>query len=115
VGALPGADHHGCAANECELKARAIHRVETSSEDEKSRAGKNMAHELYYIFQEEDGTSIVEYESNALPPEKGQILNLTHITRDYGFVQVLKVEQLPGEDHVVVRVTVERITWQPEW
>ena len=65
-----------------------------------------MSPAFYYIFQAEDGESIVEYESNVFPPEEGKIMNLTNITSDYGFVEVLKVEQMPADDRVVVRVTV---------
>ena len=74
-----------------------------------------MAHAYYYIYQEQDGKSIVEYESNGFPPAEGKILDLTHITRDYGFVMVREVEQRPAADHVVVRVIVEPVRWQPEW
>lgn len=74
-----------------------------------------MAHEFYYIVQKEDGTVIVEYESNAPPPDKGKILNLTYVTRDQGYVEILEVEQVPEEEHMVVRVIVGPVRWQPEW
>ena len=74
-----------------------------------------MAHEFYYIFQDEDGTSIVAYESNALPPDKGKVLNLSHITRAHNFVEVIEIEEMAAEEHTVVRVTVRPVRWQPEW
>jgi hypothetical protein len=74
-----------------------------------------MANEYFYIIQNEDGTSVVEYESNASPPYKGKILNLTSITREHGYVEVLEVEEIPAEGHTVVRVTVGPVQWQPEW
>jgi hypothetical protein len=74
-----------------------------------------MAHEFYYIIQKEDGTIIVEYESNAPPPYKGKVLNLTYVTREQGYVEIVEVEQVPEEEHTVVRVIVGPVRWQPEW
>ena len=62
----------------------------------------------FYIIQSEAGKIIVQYESHSLPPEKGSILNLKNITKDYGHVEVISVEQII-EDHHVVKVTVKSV------
>jgi hypothetical protein len=60
-----------------------------------------------YIIQSEAGKSIVEYISQAAPPEKGQVLNLQNITRNYGHVEVMNVEKMLEPDRQVVKVTVK--------
>jgi len=62
-----------------------------------------------YILQSEAGKIIVEYESQAPPPEKGRILNLNNVTRDYGHVEVIHVERILKEVHEVVKVTVKSV------
>ena len=63
----------------------------------------------FYIIQSEDGKIIVQYESQAPPPEKGSRLNLKNITKDYGHVEVINVEQILKEVHEVVKVTVKSL------
>ena len=67
----------------------------------------------FYIIQSEAGESIVEYGSNSAPPNIGNILNLTNITSDHEFVEVVQVEQIPAGAQTVVRVTVKPATWSP--
>ena len=66
----------------------------------------------FYIIQSEAGKIIVQYESHALPPEKGSILHLQNITKNYGDVEVVNVEQII-EDHHVVKVTVRSLPEPP--
>jgi len=63
----------------------------------------------FYIIQSEAGKIIVQYESHSPPPEKGWTLNLKNITKDYGNVEVINVEQILKEVHEVVKVTVKSL------
>ena len=62
-----------------------------------------------YIIQSEAGKIIVQYESHSPPPEKGSILNLKNITKDYGDVEVINVEQVLKEVNEVIKVTVKSL------
>jgi hypothetical protein len=69
----------------------------------------------FYIIQSEAGQMIVEYASNAAPPVRGKILDLENITRNHGYVEVMKVEQVGEHNYTVVRVTVKPAPWRPEF
>ena len=67
----------------------------------------------FYIIQREAEKIIVQYESHSPPPEKGSILNLKNITKDYGNVEVINVEQILKEVNEVVKVTVKSVPKPP--
>ena len=67
----------------------------------------------FYIIQSETGEGIVEYSSQSAPPEKGKILNLKNITRNYGHVEVMNVEKMFEPGRQVVKVTVKPTIWTP--
>jgi len=69
----------------------------------------------FYIIQSEDGASIVEYPSNAIPPVKGQILHLANITKDHHDVEVIQVEKIPEAGQILVLLTVKPKITTTSW